>query len=64
MNDQAVLQEILFNNLVMEWNRKINVVSRKKTDVFDLIEDSKLFLKYIDFFEGIKILEEQIKKIG
>lgn len=41
----------------MEWNRKLNLVSRKKTDVFDLIMDSKLFFNYIKFFDGIKILD-------
>lgn len=39
--------EIEFNDLVMEWNKKINLVSRKKTDVFDLIDDSRIFLEYI-----------------
>jgi 16S rRNA (guanine527-N7)-methyltransferase len=41
-------KEKLFNDLVMEWNEKINVVSRKKENVYDLIEDSRLYLEYID----------------
>lgn len=41
-------KEKLFNDLIMSWNEKINIVSRKKENVFDLIEDSKLFLDYID----------------
>jgi 16S rRNA (guanine527-N7)-methyltransferase len=41
--------EIEFNNLVIEWNKKINLVSRRKSDVFDLINDSRIFLNYIDF---------------
>jgi 16S rRNA (guanine527-N7)-methyltransferase len=49
--------EIEFNNLVMEWNRKINLVSRKKSDVFDLINDSRVFLDYIDFSLNPKILD-------
>ena len=46
-----------FNELVMAWNRSINLVSRKKTNIYDLIEDSKLFLNYIDFREGLRILD-------
>lgn len=56
-NSKEVLDEIFFNNILMDWNRKINLVSRKKTDVFDLIEESKLFFKYINFFEGVRILD-------
>lgn len=51
------LLENQFNDLVIAWNRKINLVSRKKTDVYDLIEDSKVFLDYIDFRPGMKILD-------
>jgi len=46
-----------FNDLVMEWNTKINLVSRKKTNIYDLIEDSKLFIDYIDFKEGLEVLD-------
>ena len=46
-----------FNNLVMEWNGKINLVSRKKTNIYDLIEDSSRFLDYIDFRSGLRILD-------
>jgi len=46
-----------FNDLVMEWNKSINLVSRRKTNIYDLIEDSKLFLNYIDFREGLRILD-------
>jgi 16S rRNA (guanine527-N7)-methyltransferase len=50
-------KEIEFNNLVMDWNKKINLVSRKKTDVYDLIDDSRIYLKYIDFSSFPKILD-------
>jgi len=46
-----------FNDLVMEWNRNINLVSRKKSDIYDLIDDSKLFFDYIDFRKGLKIMD-------
>lgn len=46
-----------FNDLVMEWNKSINLVSRRKTNIYDLIEDSKLFLGHIDFCEGLRILD-------
>ena len=50
-------QEKKFNDLVMEWNRKINLVSRKKTDVYDLISDSRLFLDLITTEEPVKIAD-------
>ena len=50
-------KEKQFNDLLMEWNEKINLVSRKRTDAFDLIEDSKLFFEAIDFKPGVKILD-------
>jgi len=46
-----------FNELVMGWNKSINLISRKKTNIYDLIEDSKLFLEHIDFREGLRILD-------
>ncbi len=49
--------EIEYNELVMEWNRKINLVSRKKTDVYDLIESSRIFLEYIDFKNNLRIMD-------
>jgi len=51
------VQEKLFNDLVMEWNKKVNLVSRKRPDVFDLIEDSKLFFDSIDFSREPAILD-------
>jgi 16S rRNA (guanine527-N7)-methyltransferase len=50
-------KEKLFNKLVIEWNQKINLVSRKKTDVFDLIDESKYFFDFIDFSKNPKILD-------
>lgn len=56
-NWQALVREKQFNELLMEWNQKINLISRKKIDAFDLIEDSKLFLEKINFSEGLKIFD-------
>ncbi len=56
-NWQTIVKEQEFNDLLMEWNAKINLVSRKKNNVFDLIEDSKLFFEAIDFTAGVKILD-------
>lgn len=50
-------KEKLFNSLVLEWNKKINLVSRKRTDVYELIEDSKTFFDYIDFSKNPRILD-------
>jgi 16S rRNA (guanine527-N7)-methyltransferase len=58
MNSERVKAlERRFNDLVMEWNKRINLVSRKKTNIYDLIEDSKLFIDYIDFKEGLEVLD-------
>lgn len=46
--DISCEKEKLFNDLVMEWNNKINLVSRKKSDVYDLIVESKIFFPYIE----------------
>jgi 16S rRNA (guanine527-N7)-methyltransferase len=56
-NWQAMVKEQQFNDLIMEWNRKINLVSRKKLNVLDLIEDSKLFFDAIEFNAGMNILD-------
>jgi len=50
-------KEKLFNSLVLEWNKKINLVSRKRTDVYELIEDSKTFFDYIDFTKNPRVLD-------
>ena len=47
----------MFNDLVMDWNKSLNLVSRRKSDVYDLIEENKLFFKYIDFRKGLRILD-------
>lgn len=49
--------EVGFNNLIIKWNRKINLVSRKKENVFDLIVECREFLKYINPEDGIKLLD-------
>lgn len=56
-NWQSVVKEQEFNDLLMEWNSRINLVSRKKPNVLDLIEDSKLFFDAIDFSDGMNILD-------
>lgn len=56
-NWQTLVKEQQYNDLLMEWNAKINLVSRQKKNVLDLIEDSKLFLQGIDFTPGINILD-------
>jgi 16S rRNA (guanine527-N7)-methyltransferase len=56
-SDNAEIPEREFNDLVIEWNERINLVSRKKSNIYDLIDDSKLFLKHIDFREGLNVLD-------
>lgn len=56
-NWQTAVKEQEFNDLIMEWNPKINLVSRQKLNVLDLIEDSKLFFDAIDFTPGTNILD-------
>lgn len=50
-------KEQLFNDLVIEWNKKINLVSRRKADVYDLINESKIFFEFIDFKQNPSILD-------
>lgn len=50
-------KEKLFNDLILKWNKKINLVSRKRTDVYGLIDDSKWFFDYIDFSKKPRILD-------
>ena len=62
MNDKNITtgtleKENLFNDLVMEWNNKINLVSRKKNDIYDLIEESKIFLPYIERSKCRRLLD-------
>ena len=54
---QILVKEKQFNDLLIEWNSKINLVSRKKPNVLDLIEDSRLFFHGIDFKPGLNILD-------
>jgi 16S rRNA (guanine527-N7)-methyltransferase len=56
-NWQILVKEKEYNDLLIEWNEKINLVSRKKNNIFDLIEDSKFFFEAIDFRPGLKILD-------
>ena len=59
---QAVLPAVFekekkFNDLVMEWNRKMNLVSRKKHNVYDLINESKIFFDYVDFKINPRVMD-------
>jgi len=56
-NWQILVREKEYNDLLIEWNEKINLVSRKKNNILDLIDDSRLFFEAIDFKPGIRILD-------
>lgn len=56
-SDRVKALEKKFNDLVMEWNTKINLVSRQKSNIYDLIEDSRLFFEYIEFKVGLEVLD-------
>lgn len=56
-NWQILVKEQQYNDLLLEWNKKINLVSRKKSDISDLIADSHLYFEAIDFKPGTKILD-------
>lgn len=56
-NWEILVKEKEYNDLLIEWNEKINLVSRKKNNIFDLIEDSKFFFEAIDFRPGLRILD-------
>lgn len=50
--NELTKQELQFNDRVMDWNTKINLVSRKKENVYDLIMNSRIFLDYIPKGKG------------
>src|SRR4030095_4733339 len=54
---QILVREKEYNDLLIGWNEKINLVSRKKNNILDLIEDSRIFFEAIDFTPGVKILD-------
>jgi len=54
---QTLIKEREFNDILIGWNSKINLVSRRKKDVSDLIDDSKLFFEAIEFKEDTQILD-------
>lgn len=56
-NWETLVKERQYNDLLLEWNKKINLVSRKKSDISDLIADSHLYFEAIDFKPGTKILD-------
>lgn len=56
-SDNTEILEGKFNDLVMGWNTRINLVSRQKTNIYDLVDDSKLFLKHINFRDGLKVMD-------
>ncbi len=54
---QTIVKEKEYNDRLIEWNKKINLVSRKRTNILDLIEESKLFFDAIEFKDGVNILD-------
>jgi 16S rRNA (guanine527-N7)-methyltransferase len=50
--NELTKQELQFNDLLMGWNTKVNLVSRKKENVYDLIINSRIFLDYIPKGKG------------
>ena len=56
-NWQTIVKEKEYNDRLIEWNKKINLVSRKRTNILDLIEESKLFFDAIEFKERVNILD-------
>ncbi len=50
--NELTRHELQFNDLLMDWNTKINLVSRKKENVYDLIMNSRVFLDYIPKGKG------------
>jgi 16S rRNA (guanine527-N7)-methyltransferase len=56
-NWQILVKEKEFNDCLMEWNKKVNLVSRRKKDVFGLIEDSRLFFGSFGSNKPVKVLD-------
>lgn len=47
----------IFNSLILEWNSKVNVISRKNTSIEDIVLNSIFFLTKFNFNSKARVLD-------
>lgn len=58
IDDNIIYEKfLLFNDLILEWNSKINVISRKNISIENIVLNSIFFLKRFDFNPKAKVLD-------
>lgn len=58
IDDNIIYEKfLLFNDLILEWNSKINVISRKNVSIENIVLNSIFFLKRFDFNPKAKVLD-------
>jgi len=58
IDDEIIYEKfLLFNDLILEWNSKINVISRKNVSIENIVLNSIFFLKRFDFNTKAKVLD-------
>lgn len=56
-DEQRYKNICLFNTIILEWNSKVNVVSRKNTSIENIVLNSIFFLTKYDFVPDAKVLD-------
>lgn len=56
-NEETYNKFLLLNSIILEWNSKVNVISRKNTSIENIVINSLYFLVGFNFHERAKILD-------
>ena len=56
-NEETYNKFSLLNSIILEWNSKVNVISRKNTSIENIVINSLYFLVGFNFHERAKILD-------
>lgn len=56
-NEETYSNFMSLNSIILEWNSKVNVISRKNTSIENIVINSLYFLVGFPFYEKAKILD-------
>ncbi len=56
-NEETYNKFLLLNSIILEWNSKVNVISRKNTSIENIVINSLYFLEGFSFYEKARILD-------
>lgn len=56
-DEQRYKDTCLYNKLILEWNSRVNVISRKNTSIENIVLNSIFFLTKYDFKSDTKVLD-------